>query len=211
MLLMIDGPARAPRDKRRTHVAAGTAGSIEVLQGQLLEITALGAGAVASLFGFVNGEPSTFLSVHHTRVFSNSYLLGQGMRLVTNRRRALMVLGKDTAGTHDLLMPASTNAFLASIGRGDEVGCVESVQAELDRMGLAPVKLPDPVNLFMNVRLHTDGRLEPLPNRTQAGDRVVMRVLRDTTFIVSACCTGIAGNDRPAALQLSAAEDLTEL
>ena len=211
MLLMIDPPVRAPRALRSTQVAAGTAGSIEVLQGQLLEITAMAAGAVASLFGFVNGEPSTFLSVHHTRVFSNSYLLGQGMRLVTNRRRALMVLGKDTVGTHDLLMPASTNAFLASRGKSAENGCVEAVQAELRRLGIVPPKLPDPVNLFMNLRLHQDGRLEPLPNITQAGDRVVMRVLCDTTFVVSACCTGIEGNDQPAPLMLRAAEDLSEL
>jgi nitrogenase molybdenum-iron protein alpha/beta subunit len=33
----------------------------------------------------------------------------------------------------------------------------------------------------------------------------------DTVFIVSACCTGIAGNDVPGALELSAAEQLDEL
>jgi hypothetical protein len=30
-------------------------------------------------------------------------------------------------------------------------------------------------------------------------------------FIVSACCTGIAGNDAPGALELSSAEELDEL
>ncbi|APW39611.1 hypothetical protein RD110_22365 [Rhodoferax koreense] len=211
MLLTIDPPSRAPTARRDIQVMPGQAGSIVVLQGQLLKITALGAGAVASVFGFVHGEPSTFLSVHHTRVFSNAYVLGAGMRLVTNRRRALMVLGKDTVGTHDLLMPASTSGYLQEIGLGPETGCVEAVQAELQRLGIMPPRLPDPVNLFMHVRLHQDGRLEPLPNRVVAGDHVVCRVLRDTTFVVAACCTGIAGNDRPAPLMLSAAEDLSEL
>jgi uncharacterized protein YcgI (DUF1989 family) len=211
MLLTIDSPLRAPRARFEAHVVPGSASSIEVLQGQLLKITALQAGAVASLFGFMKDDPSIYLSVHHTRVFSNSYLLGQGMRLVTNRRRPLMVLGKDSSGTHDLLMPASTTAFLESHGVTGQLGCVEAVQLELGRLGLVRPRLPDPVNLFMNVRLHQDGRLEPLPNVVVAGDHVVMRVLRDTTFVVAACCTGIAGNDRPAPLSLCAAEDLSEL
>lgn len=210
MLLTIDPPSRAPLPRHSVRVMPGQAGSIAVLQGQLLKITALDDGAVASLYGFVQGEPSTFLSVHHTRVFSNSYVLGAGMRLVTNRRRALMVLGKDTVGTHDLLMPASTSAYLEEQGLGPQTGCVEAVQAELQRLRIEPPRLPDPVNLFMHVRLHQDGRLEALPNRVKAGDHVVCRVLRDTTFVVSACCTGIAGNDRPAPLELSAAEDLAE-
>jgi uncharacterized protein YcgI (DUF1989 family) len=63
----------------------------------------------------------------------------------------------------------------------------------------------------MNVALHQDGRIEPLPNATRAGDFIACRVVMDTVFIVSACCTGIAGNDVPGALELSAAEQLDEL
>lgn len=211
MLLMIDEPTRAVRSKRVAEVLPGSAGSIEVLQGQLLQIRAKGDGAVASLFGFAQDDPSVFLSVHHTRVFSNSYVLGAGMRMVSNRRRALMVLGKDSVGTHDLLMPASTTAYLQSLGLQGQQGCVEAVQAELQRVGIRPTRFPDPINLFMNVQLHQDGRLEPQPNRVKAGDRVICRVLRDMVFVVSACCTGIPGNSAPAALELSAAEDLADL
>jgi uncharacterized protein YcgI (DUF1989 family) len=144
-------------------------------------------------------------------VFSNSYVLGAGMRLVSNRRRALMVLGKDTVGTHDLLMPASSSAYLAQTGLAGQQGCVDALQAELQRLDIRPPRLPDPVNLFMHVHLHQDGRLEPLPNRVKAGDKVVCRVLRDMVFVVSACHTGIEGNNRPGALELTAGEDLADL
>src|ERR1700704_718310 len=159
MLLMIDKIDRSPQPLRRVSIPRGTAGSIEVLQGQLLKITAVDAGAVAALFGFVKDDPTVFLSVHHTRVFSNSYLLGPGMRLVSNRRRPLMVLGKDSVGSHDLLMPASTTADLRVHGIDDGQGCVEAVRGQLALRGISPPRLPDPVNLFMNVRLHRDGRL----------------------------------------------------
>lgn len=212
MLLMIEPESdRSPVARTGTVVQPGTAGSISVLQGQLLKIEALGDGAVASLYGFAKDDPSVFLSVHHTRVFSNSYLLGAGMRLVTNRRRALMVLGKDTVGTHDLLMPASTTGYLESLGLQGAKGCVEAVQEELTRLAITPSRFPDPVNLFMNVKLHQDGRLEPLPNKVRPGDHVICRVLRDATFVVSACATGIACNNQPAALALSVAESLAEL
>ncbi|MEM6160472.1 urea carboxylase-associated family protein [Erwinia sp. P6884] len=188
-------------------VPAGQAGAIRVLRGQLLRITAQEDGAVASLFGFSLTDPAVWLSVHHTRVFSNSYLLGSGMRLVNNRRRPVMVLGKDSVKRHDLLLPASTSAFLA--GRGYQgQGSLEAVRGELTRLGMAVPKLPDPINLFMHVRLTRAGDILPEPNLTRAGDSITCRVVMDTQFIVSACNTGIEGNDRPAPLLLSIAENL---
>lgn len=188
-------------------VAAGSIGSIRVLRGQLLRITAQGDGAVASLFGFSLADPAVWLSVHHTRVFSNSYLLGSGMRLVNNRRRPMMVLGKDSVKRHDLLLPASTTAFLAERGYPGE-GCLNALRGELARLGMLVPKLPDPINLFMHVKLTREGEILPETNLTQAGDSITCRVVMDTQFIVSACNTGIEGNDRPAPLLLSVAENL---
>ena len=211
MLLMREGfeevvsrPVAAP-----LNVAAGSVGSIRVLRGQLLRISALAPGAVASLFGFSLADPAIWLSVHHTRVFSNSYLLGSGMRLVNNRRRPVMVLGKDSVKRHDLLLPASTRAFLASRGYQGE-GCVEAVRGELSRLGMTVPKLPDPINLFMHVRLTRAGEILPEPNLTRAGDAITCRVTMDMKFIVSACNTGIEGNDQPAPLHLAVAENLSD-
>ncbi|TCL02730.1 urea carboxylase-associated family protein [Sodalis ligni] len=190
------------------NVKAGEAGSIPVLRGQLLRITAMGEGAVASLFGFGLADPAVWLSVHHTRVFSNSYLLGSGMRLVNNRRRPMMVLGKDSVKRHDLLLPGSTRPWLAERGYQGQ-GCIEAVKGELARLGMSVPKLPDPINLFMHVHLTREGEILPEINHTQPGDSITCRVVMDTLFIVSACCTGIEGNDKPAPLRLSAAENLS--
>ncbi|UYP29520.1 urea carboxylase-associated family protein [Pseudomonas sp. Z8(2022)] len=210
-MLLMKNPAtdRAPLPAVRVEVAAGSAGSIALKRGQLLRIEALEDGAVASLFGFSENDPMVHLSVHHTRVFSNSYVLGSGMRLVNNRRRPVMVLGKDSVGRHDLLLPASTSAYLRSKGY-DGMGCVEAVQAELDRLGRQQPKLPDPINLFMHVSLERDGTIIPQSNTVKAGDKVTCRVVQDMLFIVSTCCTGVEGNDKPGAVALSAAENLSD-
>lgn len=200
---------RTPLPTRRVDVAASSAGSIAVKRGQLLRIEALEDGAVASLFGFSDADPMIHLSVHHTRVFSNSYVLGSGMRLVNNRRRPVMVLGKDSIGKHDLLLPASTTAYLTSKGY-QGIGCVEALQAELDRLGRKQPKLPDPINLFMHVALERDGSIHPQPNTVKAGDMITCRVVQDMLFVVSTCCTGIPGNDRPGAIAMSVAENLSD-
>ncbi|WP_346831637.1 urea carboxylase-associated family protein [Pseudomonas abietaniphila] len=211
MLLMKEATeTRAPLPMQTVTVDAASAGSILVKRGQLLRITALEDGAVASLFGFSETDPNVHLSVHHTRVFSNSYVLGAGMRMVNNRRRPVMVLGKDSVGQHDLLLPASTSAFLAANGYARQIGCVEALQAELQRLGRQQPKLPDPINLFMNVQLDQRGTLTPLPTTVKAGDSVTCRVVLDTVFVVSTCCTGIPGNDTPGAVRLSVAEDLSD-
>ncbi|WP_055135012.1 urea carboxylase-associated family protein [Pseudomonas corrugata] len=211
MLLMKEATeTRVPLPMQTVTVDAASAGSILVKRGQLLRITALEDGAVASLFGFSETEPNVHLSVHHTRVFSNSYVLGAGMRMVNNRRRPVMVLGKDSVGQHDLLLPASTSAFLAANGYAGQIGCVEALQAELQRLGRQQPKLPDPINLFMNVQLDQRGTLTPLPTTVKAGDSVTCRVVLDTVFVVATCCTGIPGNDTPGAVRLSVAEDLSD-
>jgi uncharacterized protein YcgI (DUF1989 family) len=211
MLLLKEPSSRAALPPQSIAVPAGESRAIEVKAGQILRIEAKEPGAVASMFGFSRINDDVYLSVHHTRVFSNSYVLQAGMRIVSNRRRAIMVLGKDSSGKHDLLLPASTTAYLAEQGYVGQTGCIESVGTLIDTLGIKPPKLPDPINLFMHVALHQDGRIEPLPNTTRAGDFIACRVVTDMVFIVSACCTGIAGNDAPGALELSSAEELDEL
>jgi uncharacterized protein YcgI (DUF1989 family) len=208
MLLLKNGPDRSVQAPRSVVVPAGESRAIEVKRGEIFRIEARDDHAVAAMFAFSQQDPDIYMSVHHTRVFSNSYVLQAGMRIVSNKRRALMVLGKDNSGKHDLLLPASTTAYLTKKGYAGQTGCVESVQAVLDALDMHPPKLPDPINIFMHVALHQDGRIEPRPNVTQAGDAIACRVVSDMVFIVSACCTGIAGNDRPGSLALSASEDI---
>jgi nitrogenase molybdenum-iron protein alpha/beta subunit len=62
----------------------------------------------------------------------------------------------------------------------------------------------------MHVQLDQAGTLTPRPNTVKRADSVICRVVQDMLFVVSTCCTGIVGNDRPGAVELSVAEDLTD-
>ena len=99
MPLLMKEPVAGPLPAE-TEIVVGPdqAGAVVARRGQLLTVTDVEGRQPAALFGITLADPRVFLSPHHTRVFSNSFMLRLGMRLVTNRRRAILVLGKDTVG-----------------------------------------------------------------------------------------------------------------
>ena len=166
-------------------VGPDRAGAVVARRGQLLTVTDVEGRQPAALFGITLDDPRVFLSPHHTRVFSNSFMLRLGMRLVTNHRRPILVLGKDTVDTNDLLLPAVDGDYLARHGHPGRVGTAENAARAFADAGIEPPKLPDPVNLFLNVGLETDGSIVPGPLRSRAGDHVTFRVVIDATFVVA--------------------------
>lgn len=190
LLLKHEAPSDPPGEAE-LEVPADGARAFPVARGQLLTITDVTGNRPAALYAFTKADPRVFLSPHHTRVFSNSFVLCLGMRLVTNRRHPILVLGKDTSQHHDLMMPASTTAYLESQGIRGRRGVVESVDRALRDAGLAPPRVPDPVNLFAHVSVEPDGRLVPRPHGSKAGDHVTFRVVIDSTCVVSTCLLGL--------------------
>src|SRR5262245_30532466 len=197
-MLLMKSPAAAPPPPEATLVVpGGAAACVPAVQGQLLTIEDVRGGQVAALFGFSSADPAEFLSPHHTRVFGGTFVLRLGTRLVTNRRRPILVLGRDAVRSHDLLLPASPD-------------CREQVRQALAVAGATVPKIPDPVHLFMNVGLEPPGRLVPGPSRSKASDQVTFRVLIDATYVVAACRTALPGlsADPPTELRVTVHNEL---
>ncbi|WP_102225381.1 DUF1989 domain-containing protein [Acidimangrovimonas sediminis] len=169
----------------------GTVAAIPVKQGQLMTITDIEGGRPVQLYAYTDASTDEFLSPHHTRVFSNSYRLNQGMRMVTNRRRPLMVLGKDTGRKHDLLMPGATRSGLAEVGLASEACEREAFRAAVAEAGLEPAKFPDPINLFLDVSIDTTGAIAPHDLSHPAGTHVTCRVVIDCLLFVGACASDL--------------------
>ena len=199
-LLLVDpdpGPLPAEAD---LEVAGGAAVTLIVRRGQMLAIEAPDGGQVASLFAWTTADPAEWLSPHHTRVFGGTFLLRMGTRLVTNRRRPIFVVGRDSLRRHDLLLPASA----------ETVGAVQTVLAAA---GLTVPRIPDPVNLFMDARLGEDGRIDVRPSPARPGERWTVRVLIDAHVAVAATRTGIAeaSADTPRRLRVIVRNEVADL
>jgi uncharacterized protein YcgI (DUF1989 family) len=177
-LLMIDPEAGPLPDEMDVDVAPDDAAVLTVRRGQLLSIEAPEGGQVAGLYGWTAADPGEWLSPHHTRVFGGSFVLRMGTRMVTNRRRPMFVVGRDSLRRHDLLLPASADA-------------AELVARRLAEAGVQVPRIPDPVNVFLDARLGEDGSIDVRPCPARPGERWTVRVLIDGVVAVAAARTGI--------------------
>jgi uncharacterized protein YcgI (DUF1989 family) len=201
MPLVLIEPEPGPLPPKADVVVPGGAAAVAVVrQGQLLAIEAPDGGQVAALFAWTAADPAEWLSPHHTRVFGGTFRLRMGTRLVTNRRRPILVVGRDSLRTHDLLLPASAEAM-------------DAVQAALARAGLMVPRIPDPVNVFLDTRLSDDGRIDVRSCGARAGDRWTVRVLIDSHVAVAAAPTGLreASADPPRPLRLIVRNEVVDL
>jgi uncharacterized protein len=200
MPLLLREPEAALPAERDVEVPGGEAALIEVGRGQLLTVEAHLGGQVAELFAWTTEDRAEWLSPHHTRVFGGTFELRMGTRLVTNRRRPILVAGRDSLRKHDLLLPASVEA-------------VAAVRRALDSATLAVPRVPDPVRLFAWTDLDPDGRIGIHPSPARPGERWTARVLIDATVCVAAAVTGIRSMsaDPPRALRVTVRNDVRDL
>ena len=180
MPLLMTDPSPGPLPPEADVLIPGGASAVvSVFRGQLLSVENPEGGQVASLFAWVQAEPDEWLSPHHTRVFGGTFHLRMGTRLVTNRRRPMYVVGRDSLRRHDLLLPASQ----ATVHAVDEA--LRIAQIEVPRV-------PDPVNLFLHADLFESGRIEVHPCPARPGERWTARALIDGFVAVAAGPAGIA-------------------
>ncbi len=192
-LLMVDAMPGSMPPEIDVVVPPGRAAIVAVHQGQLLAIEAPEGGQSAALFAWTTADPGEWLSPHHTRVFGGTFKLRMGIRLVTNRRRPIFVVGRDSLRRHDLLLPAPAVT-------------IPAVEDALRDAGISPPRIPDPVNLFAAVDLGPDGQITLGASPARPGERWTVRVLIDSTVAVAATWLGDAAssptNDQPRARKL---------
>jgi uncharacterized protein len=184
-MLLMKEPTLALPPERTLEIAGGTVSAFPVAQGQLMTVVDVNGGQPAALFAVSVADQSHFLSPHHTRVFSNSFVLRLGMRIVTNRRRPALVLSHDTAGAHDLLMPISEagngEAYLRATDRFKD-----KVRTTFAKCRVDLVRVPDPINLFLEVTVAADGKLTPQGVASRAGSLATFRILMDLIVAIAA-------------------------
>lgn len=170
-------------------VPAREARAVRAARGGRLKVVDVEGGQVVDLFAFVLDDVEEYASAEHTRVAIDRLFPRVEQAFVTNRRRPILRLEDDgSPGVHDMLCAACDPSRYESLGaQGWHASCQENLHGVMTELGYERVQTPQPINLFMDVRVEPDGSLTWGPAPTKPGDHVVLRAELDCIVVASAC------------------------
>jgi len=205
----IDGYIVPGGDMSETlRVPAGEGRAVLLGEGQCFRVVDVAGGQVGDLFAFTAADPGEFASASHTRVAIGKLFPRQGDPVLTNRRRPILTVLEDTSpGWHDMLYAACDPARYASLGAPvSHRSCAGNLAEALAGRGLEASTVPQPINVFMDVRARPDGTLASLPASSRPGDYLAFRAAQECIIVLSSCPMDIvpisSGSITPLELQI---------
>jgi hypothetical protein len=205
----IDGYIVPGGDMSETlQVPAGEGRAVLLAEGQCFRVVDVAGGQVGDLFAFTAADPGEFASASHTRVAIGKLFPRQGDPVLTNRRRPILSVLEDTSpGWHDMLYAACDPARYASLGApASHRSCAGNLAEALAGRGLEASTVPQPINVFMDVRARPDGTLASLPASSRPGDYLAFRAVQECVVVLSSCPMDIvpisSGGITPLELQI---------
>ena len=163
--------------------------AVRLAAGQAIRIVNTHGSQVVDTWAFTAHDLSEFMSMEHLRATLGKVFPGTGDALVTNRRRPILHLEEDTSpGRHDTVIAACDVHRYALLGcREYHDNCTDNLRAALGALGLRAPEVPAPLNLWMNIPILPDGRIEWGTPLSRPGDHVVLRAALDCVVALSAC------------------------
>jgi uncharacterized protein len=172
-----------------TLVPGGEGRAVRVGEGQYFRVTDVEGGQVGDLFAFAATDPAEYASAEHTRVAIQRLFPRPGDPVLTNRRRPVLSVLEDTSpGRHDMLYAACDPARYALLGADpSHRSCVANLRQAAGEHGLGIPSVPQPFNIFMDVRVQENGTLVSHPASSRPGDYVAFLAAMDCLVVLSSC------------------------
>lgn len=187
--LDLNGKKRLPLRQICEAVIAAKSGWAHTLKaGQFIRVTDPCGKQAGDVWAFNAADLDEHLSAMHTRVWVNKLCPGLGESFHTNHRRPILQVIADTCGVHDLLTAACDEHRYRQYGvQGEHPSCEENLRHVMQRFFPGRMYVPQPLNLFSNVKVFPDGRVLTGENPSKPGDYVVFKAWIDCVIAVSAC------------------------
>jgi uncharacterized protein YcgI (DUF1989 family) len=163
--------------------------AVRVSQGQTVAVINTHGQQVVDSWAFVADDLSECMSMEHSRASFRKTIPVVGDAFVTNRRRPILTIVSDTSpGVHDTLIAACDPYRYEQLGHaGYHENCTENLHAALKRLDESVPKTPCPLNLFMNIAIFEEGKLDWRPPVSRPGDAISLRAELDCIVVFSAC------------------------
>lgn len=163
--------------------------AMRLKQGQTIKLINTHGKQVVDTWAFNPTDLTEAMSMEHSRPFWLKLNPSKGDSLVTNKRRKILTLTEDTTpGVHDTLVAACDPTRYMQLGvAGYHDSCTENLFLALEALGLTAPETPSPLNLFMNVPVHQDGRIEFAAPVSEPGQYVCLKAEMDVIVVLSVC------------------------
>lgn len=173
---MIEIPARGGR-------------AVQLGRGRRVRVVNTTGTQVVDTWAFNADDLREAMSMEHSRVAMGRIAPRRGDTLVTNRRRPILTLVADSSGgVHDTLFAACDRWRYELLGCTEyHDNCTDNLTRALAELALAAAEVPAPLNLFMNIPVLEDGRVEVRPPVAAPGSAVELRAEIDCVVAFSAC------------------------
>jgi len=189
-------------------VPAGEGRAVLVREGHHVRAVDVEGGQVGDLFAVAAADHGEYASAGHTRVAIRKLFPRPGDPVLSNRRRPILSVTADTSpGRHDMLYAACDPARYALLGvESPHRSCAENLRQALEEHGFALPVVPQPLNVFMDVRPEVDGTLASHTASSRPGDYIAFQAHMDCLVVLSSCPMDIvpisAGGITPLELQV---------
>jgi len=189
-------------------VAPLTGRAWRVRAGDSIKVVDVAGGQSGDVFAVPLDDLSDGLSNGRSFDHNDTIRLTTGSRLYSRRSRPLLTIVEDEVGVHDFLFaPCSQEMFEISHGAtGPHPNCFENLSTALAAFGVPASTVTIAFNVFFNVAVGADGRLEIRPPVSTAGQGVTFVAERDVLVAVASCsaASGGSGGARPLGVEISA-------
>ena len=184
---------------RRISIPARHAKAAFVKKGRRIKVINTHGTQVVDCWALNPDNLGEYMSLEHCRVAIERVCPRKSDVMVTNRRRPILKIMEDTApGAHDTLLAACDRYRYEQLGCKEyHRNCTGNFWEAKVALGLKPVELPSPFNLWQNTPVEADGVIKPNPPVSKKGDYIILRAEMDLVICLSACpqdITSICGN-----------------
>lgn len=158
-------------------------------KGQVLKVQSPHAKQVSDLFCVNFHDRAEVLSTGRTLDYNDSLYITTGQSLYSNRSSVMLSIIDDHCGRHDLLMtPCSLKMFQIVANNEDyHPSCHENLAKNLAEFSISEDHIGGTFNIFMNVQVDLNGKVQIHPPTVQAGDMISFRAEMDLLVGLTAC------------------------
>jgi uncharacterized protein len=169
-------------------IPGGYATALEVSVGQTIEIVDVEGGQVAEPVAFAARHRHEWLSTTHTRSATMRLNLMVGDLLVSNYRRPMYEITRDDVGVHDVITSmCDERRYRLDYQVEGHRSCRSNFVESLAPFGIEEWEIPDTINFFQNAPIQPDRSFGNVPPTSKPGDTLILKVLMDSLFAISAC------------------------